>query len=235
MSLYDWRKPRSVEEAHALAASAPTLCARAHGAGLADLERLANEQAAVASAFLALPEGVEPAARGGGELVPAANSKSLPGLVDTLARPDRTIVHASAERLQLAAGAHALELSVDMAETIKPTDSVERCLAHQMAVTHRLYMRLAERVNREVDHLLPGFLEAGSVAELTKLVNAQCRLAEGFQRGALTLAKKRQGNQQTVNVVHQHVQIAGGTVALAGQVTGADRPKGTDHLEGEGA
>jgi hypothetical protein len=175
-----------------------------------------------------------PAASGCGEIIPATDGNLSTGLVDTLKHPDRAIVQASAERLQLAAGAHALEMSVDMAETIKPIDSVQRCLAHQMAVAHRLYMRLAERANRELDSLPPGRLEAGSAAELTKLVNAQCRLAEGFQRSALTLAKKRQGNQQTVNVVHQHVQIAGGTVAVAGQFTGADRSRGADRLQGEG-
>jgi hypothetical protein len=233
MALYDWRKPRSAEEAHALAASAALLRAQARDAALPDIEQLADEQTVAATAFLALPAGSEPTAAGGGELVLAADGNGSARLVDTLAHPDRTSALASAERLHLAADAHALELSVDMAETIQPRDSVERCLAHQMAAAHRLYMRLAERVNRELDHLPPGTLESGKGAELARLVNAQCRLAEAFQRGALTLAKKRQGNQQTVNVVHQHVQIAGGTVAMAAQVMG-ERSKGTDRPEGRG-
>jgi hypothetical protein len=40
-----------------------------------------------------------------------------------------------------------------------------------------------------------------------------------YQRGMLAVAKVRRGNKQTVNVVHQHVHVAGGQVAVAGAVT----------------
>jgi hypothetical protein len=48
---------------------------------------------------------------------------------------------------------------------------------------------------------------------------------EAFQNGVAALAKLRGGEQQQVTVVHQHVQVAGGNVAVAGQITregGAD-------------
>jgi hypothetical protein len=81
-------------------------------------------------------------------------------------------------------------------------------------------MRLADRINREIDNLDRPILQPGAAVELARLVNAQARLADAFQRGVLTLARKRTGNRQTVTVVHQHVSVAGGQVAVAGHVTG---------------
>jgi hypothetical protein len=112
----------------------------------------------------------------------------VPGLHDTVRHPDKTTAVASAERMKLASSAQSLELAVDMAETIEARDSIERSLAHQLAVTHRLHMRLADRVNREIDTLNGPVLQPGAAVELARLVNAQARLADAFQRGVLTLA-----------------------------------------------
>jgi hypothetical protein len=41
------------------------------------------------------------------------------------------------------------------------------------------------------------------------------RFMHSYQRGLLVLVKVRTGNRQTVTVIHQHVTVAGGQVAVS--------------------
>jgi hypothetical protein len=77
----------------------------------------------------------------GGELVPGE-----PDLRDTVKNPDYVTVDASRDRLALASGAGVLELALDASDTIDPKNSLEKMLAHQMAVLHRQMMRLSTRM-----------------------------------------------------------------------------------------
>jgi len=166
-----------------------------------------------ANKFLALSEA--PAVGTGGELIPTRNdSESLVGIVDTVRNPDMATISASRNRLDLANDAGASELALDMAETIKAKDSVEKAVAHQMAAAHSLAMNLVAEANR---HELP--------ADRVKLANAAARMMTVFQEGALTISKLRGGGKQQVTVVHQHVQVAGGQVAVAGTM---DRKTGDE-------
>ena len=150
MVLHEWRPPQSLTEAHALLAGAGILRARGQDTEREFLVRLANEQEASATRFMAYPSAELPPMGTGGELVPAERSEEVPGLCDTARHPNRTTAAASAERLKLAAEAHSLELAVDLAETVGARDLIEKEMAHQMAVTHRLHMRIAERVTPRV-------------------------------------------------------------------------------------
>jgi hypothetical protein len=55
----------------------------------------------------------------------------------------------SRDRLQLTG--NSLPLAVDAAESIRPKNSLEQMLAHQMAASHRLAMQLAGQASRLVD------------------------------------------------------------------------------------
>jgi hypothetical protein len=78
----------------------------------------------------------------GGELVP-----SVPELRDTVTNPDYVAVDASRDRLALAHLAGVLELALDASDTIAPKNSLEKMLAHQLAVLHRQMMKLAALVD----------------------------------------------------------------------------------------
>jgi hypothetical protein len=83
----------------------------------------------------------------GGELVPED-----PELRDTVTNPDYVTVDASRDRLALANLAGVLELALDASDTVPPQNSLEKMLAHQLAVLHRQMMKLAARVD---DFVLP--------------------------------------------------------------------------------
>ena len=72
----------------------------------------------------------------GGELVPASmvgeNSRALE-YRSTVDRPDCVAIEASRDRLELADKAGALEMGLDLADTIQADNSMEKMLVHQMA------------------------------------------------------------------------------------------------------
>lgn len=101
-------------------------------------------------------------------------------------------------------------LAVDAADSINAANSPEKMLAHQLALTHEMAMRLADRA-MSFEHQ-----SAGDQVETCRLVNATARLMGVFQEGLLTLQKLRTGGTQTVTV--QHVSIAPGAQAVIGNV-----------------
>jgi hypothetical protein len=92
----------------------------------------------------------------GGELVPASilgeNSRALE-FADTVQRPDYVTVDASRDRLELANAAGALEMGLDVAETIGAENSLEKMLAHQLAAAHRSTMKMTALMNRHMESL----------------------------------------------------------------------------------
>ena len=151
----------------------------------------------------------------GGELVPTSmvgeNSRALE-YRSTVDRPDCVAIEASRDRLELADKAGALEMGLDLADTIQADNSMEKMLVHQMAAAHNSAMRMIAVVNRRVE----------SMANTNQLTNMQdierqnietCRLAgtatrmmSVFQQGMLPLQRVRTGGEQRV-VVEQHQYV----------------------------
>ncbi len=215
--LEGWREPRSLDEAYTLLASARILRAHGEATTRASWLDLAKEQEAAVAQFLSLPEPV-PEVGAGRELVPAPADEAVPGLRDTVRNPDKTTALASAERMKLASDAHSLELAVDMAETIGASNSVERALAHQMAVAHRMAMEFSANARTELAaYRCSHHLSPHRSIEASRMANTGARLMETFQRGALTLDRLRNGGRQVVQV--QHVTVSdGGQAVVAGTI-----------------
>ncbi len=170
--------------------------------------------------------GPQPAGNGG-ELVVATKEAmaSVPGVVDTVRQsPDMLTAGASRDRLELTG--NALPLAVDAATSIQAQNSIERMLAHQLAVAHRLALHLASQAEQLVDrHESWGKINPTHSVEACRLANASARVMGAFQDGMLALDRIRRGGTQTVRVVHQHVAVGPGgqAVVAAGGVKGGGR------------
>jgi hypothetical protein len=163
-------------------------------------------EADVAREFLALTH--EPEKGSGGEFKPPTEIKEAkPGLADTMANPSRVTVQSSIDRINLADKAGILDLAMDMADTIKAENSLEKSLSHLLAAAHVQVMKLLTESNSQK-----------SVIDQVRLTNAAARMMTAFNEGTATLTKLRSGGQQRMTVVHQHVQVSGGQVAVAGTV-----------------
>jgi hypothetical protein len=165
----------------------------------------------VSKEYLALP--AKPIVGTGGELMPMGNDPPI-GIVDTVKNPNRVTARASLERINLAEKAGAFDLASDMAETIKASNSIEKAMAHQMAAAHVHVMKLLGEADRYP-----------SPSDKARLANAAAKLMDSFQGGVQALAKLRGGGKQQVTVIHQHVQVAGGQVAVAGTIEKTDGVK----------
>lgn len=128
-------------------------------------------------------------------------------LRDTVKDPTLITATAQLDRLRLSDDVGCLDIAIDTAETIEPQNSIEKLLAHQMAAAHVHAMRQLAKVE-----------DCSDPVDQARHVNAAARLMAAFQDGAATLARLRHGGRQQVTVIHQHVQVAGGHVAVAGAV-----------------
>jgi hypothetical protein len=159
-----------------------------------------------------------------GELVPQGPSPGALSLRDTLARPDAVAADASRERLELANRAGVLEAALDVADTIEASNSLEKMLAHQLAVMHRTTMRLARQMERRLDRLEYANLSYPDAdrtnVEAVRLANTVSRMTTTFQAGMLTLQKLRTGGTQRVIVEHMQQTVVqdGGQAVVAGKV-----------------
>lgn len=159
----------------------------------------------------------------GGELVPEDDfmREVMPALVDTLANPDAIGAEASRCRLELLAqtGAQALPLALDNADTIEAADSLERGLAHQLAVAHTMAMRTAVVLGHQLEsaerHLDPA-KKAAACVEVNRLAGAFDRLTKNYQSGMLTLRQMRSGGKQVIVVQNNRVE-PGGQAVIGGQ------------------
>ena len=114
---------------------------------------------------------------------------------------------------------NAVALGIDAAESIGADNSLEKMLAHQMAVAHEATMRL-------MDQALSSEARQEGI-EACRLANTAARLMSVFQGGLLTLQRLRSGGTQTVTV--QHVNIQPGAQAVIGNVeTGGVKRRGAD-------
>ena len=151
----------------------------------------------------------------GGELVPASmlgeNSRALE-YRSTVERPDCVAIEASRDRLELADKAGALEMGLDLADTIQADNSMEKMLVHQMAAVHNSAMRMTALVNRRMESMatIPDRLTMQNIERLNietcRLAGAVTRMMNTFQQGMLTLQRVRTGGEQRV-VVEQHQYV----------------------------
>jgi hypothetical protein len=107
-------------------------------------------------------------------------------------------------------------LGIDTADSIEAANSVEKMLAHQMAVAHEAAMRMADR-GLSYEHSQPG-----DQVEACRCLVTAARLMAAFTNGALALQRLRTGGSQTVTV--QHVTVSAGGQAVIGNV----QPGGVD-------
>ena len=150
----------------------------------------------------------------GGELVPASmvgeNSRALE-YRSTVERPDCVAIEASRDRLELADKAGALEMGLDLADTIQADNSMEKMLVHQMAAVHNSAMRMTALVNRRMESMAnPDRLTMQNIERLNietcRLAGTVTRMMNTFQQGMLTLQRVRTGGEQRV-VVEQHQYV----------------------------
>jgi hypothetical protein len=173
-----------------------------------------------ASATLTPPEPVVVGT--GGEFVPQGRAWiEKPGIVDLVRDPEWTHLHASEDRLGLAAEAQCFDLAAATADAIGARDDTERMLAHQLAAAHVAGMRCLEAMykaqGRAERHDSLG-AHTKLLGEAARMGQLAVRFMDTYQRGLQTLGRLRTGNRQTVTVVHQHVTVEGGQVAVAGAV-----------------
>ena len=140
-----------------------------------------------------------------GEAIPPPEEKLL---YDTMAVPDLAAVEASLERsrLLLDYGADVVAMALDTSAAIKAGNSLEKMLAHELAVAHKMVM---EQIGRARGTSHPD-------TEIKRL-NVAARFMSVFQQGLLTLKKLRQGGQQKITV--QYVNVSGGSQAVIGNVS----------------
>lgn len=118
---------------------------------------------------------------------------------------------------------NAVAMGIDAAEAIGAANSMEKMLAHQLAVAHEATMRL-------MDQAL-GYEARQEAVESCRLANTAARLMGVFQDGLLTLQRLRSGGAQTVTV--QHVNVQSGAQAVIGNVgTGGCKRRGNNGKSG---
>ncbi len=137
-----------------------------------------------------------------GEAVPAKRTR----LVDTLKLPDVAALDASAHRLALLdrMGNDCAAMALDAAASVGAENSLEKMLAHQLAVAHKAALEITDKATL-----------MQNVTEKVRMLNLACRMMETFQKGLLTIQKLRTGGEQTINVQHVHVS-AGGQAIVGG-------------------
>jgi hypothetical protein len=164
-----------------------------------------------------------PVRRNGGEMVLETQDAlcDYPRLIEVLRKsPDVLNAEAGRRRLEMASKAGSLVVAVDAAETIKPRNSLERMLAHQLAALHTLAMGMVANANDLGRQHMAGMGGNQALAvEAARNANAAARLMTTFQNGMLTLDRVRRGGKQTVTVQHMTVKD-GGQAVVAGSVRG---------------
>ncbi len=151
------------------------------------------------------PLPTPPATGPGRKIIPTeALGFPAPKLRNTLENPSLLTVDASRDRLELLDRVGALELGLDLAETIVPQNTAEIALAHQMAAAHKGAMRLIAQMNEAAKYAASN---DGYCARAARLAGGASRQLGAYQQGLLTLRQLRQGGQQSVTVTHIHQEV----------------------------
>lgn len=178
--------------------------ARTIAAGAVPSEQLEYD---IASAEILAAEAFQPqtgvALLAGGEVCP----QHLPELVDTLAAPNVVALDASAHRLDLVTrmGTDVAALALDTADTMGASNSLEKMLAHQMAVLHDTAMQNASKAALEPDPV-----------NSVRMMSLSIRSFEAYQKAMLVYKRFRGTGEQRITI--QHVNVTQGGQAVIGQV-----------------
>lgn len=127
-------------------------------------------------------------------------------------------------------------LAVDAADSINADNSMEKMLAHQMALAHEMVMKIGNAAMGEVWKIQVQTnngspLTPGAATELQRLTNSVARLMGAYQAGMLTLQRIKTGGNQVVTV--QHVNVSDGGQAVIGNVqAGGGRLPGDQSKDG---
>lgn len=162
--------------------------ARHHGHALGSIQDLGQRQALTSLL-------------GSGEVVPEKDS----WLKDTLADPNLAAIDASRMRGQLLEANEVTALAIDVSQTTEASNSVEKLLAHELALAHKIAFDQANRASLERDPKM----------EIKRLQLA-ARMMTTAQEAAVTLQKIKGGG--THNLVVQHVHVEAGGQAVVGNV-----------------
>lgn len=130
-----------------------------------------------------------------------AASQWLPWMRDTLMDPDLPALDASRTRGQLLESNDVTALGVDVANTVQAGNTVEKLLAHQVALAHKIAFEQASKANREKNPAIEA-----------KRLESAARMMGVAQRAALTLQRLRASGPQRVVVQHVHVEAGGQAV-----------------------
>jgi hypothetical protein len=170
----------------------------AKGGAVSDADSFAAESAAL----LALDDVPVAPALAHGEVLPQAGD-----LRDTMATPGMVACDASAARLELLTqlGVDCAAMGLDVSDSIKPTNSLERMASHQMALLHHVAMTYAHKAVMHPD-----------TPTQVKCMNVSIRAIETFQRGLLTLKRLRSSGDQ--RIVIERVNVEAGGQAIVGHV-----------------
>lgn len=205
-------KPKTIEEAVTALAQAETIQAiAAYQDEYAPVDAILNrgtaaELKSTATALLRPPEEIIECA---GHEKGLSHRDGMPGVIETLDDPNMVNLRASEERLELLG--NSLVVGVDAADTIRPQNSLEKMLAHQMGAVHRLGMKLLDKVEFERDE-----------PTATRRLNSAMRCFEAYRRSLVALQKIRTGGTQTLVV--QHVNVSNGGQAVVAGMRNELRP-----------
>ena len=100
---------------------------------------------------------------------------------------------------------NAVALGVDVSNTAQASNTYEKLLAHQIAVSHKVALEQAAAADRERDPLVA-----------IKRLQVSARMMATSQQAMLTLQKLKVGTNHTVVV--QHVSVSGHGQAVIGNV-----------------
>ncbi len=123
---------------------------------------------------------------------------------------DRIAADASLRRadLLMQPSFNAVAMGIDAADAIGASNSLEKMLAHQLAVAHEAALRILDQALGHEGQRNP--------VEGCRLANTAARLMSVYQDGLMTLQRLRTGGSQTVTV--QHVNVQAGAQAVIGNV-----------------
>ena len=134
-----------------------------------------------------------------------------PEFLDTLATPTLVSLDASSHRLDLitSMGTDVAAMALDASDTMGATNSLEKMLAHQLAVLHQSAMKTASTAALEQD-----------AVHMARLLNLSIRSMETFQKGLLTLKRMRSTGEQRITIERVSVMDGGQAVIGALQTGG---------------
>ena len=146
---------------------------------------------------------------------------------NTLEKPSQVTLDASQARMELLDQVGTLEMGLDVAESIDARNSVEKMLAHQVAVCHKIAFDLVATSEQYRPNGVASEKRERLMLDVqTRHLNTACRLMDTFQRSIATLQKLRTKEQEVVTVQHVKIHNAGDNSQTLIRSEGGDNDRG---------